>query len=375
MRRATIDFSLQRKIDSVQQCLSVFSLWVNWDLSSKMAEQQSNNDLRQDMSFFGRTEELYQLVKNLQRGRHTLLVGDKGIGKSRLMLEAKWILTGRTKRIDFSANFMTQIRGQLGVRINPNQYKILFIEHSNPLGDCLKEMAEKLYDNGDLHVEMDSERSDWMMVKKQLTGLGSVRLQATIFEGISKSPETYLIFFDNLDRISPSQQAFIETLLNIAVICAAVFEMKEDTVYKRIWASFSKIDLEPLPDVVCMEMINYFLDTYNLRIIDRELYRREILKSSNGNPFHIKNMLWHGSREKYIDNEEIRKLRQVDEGHYFNMGPIYIFSVALFTIFKIFSIGTDNREFYIYFSALGFIAYLVFRVFRKFFLFRPQKYR
>jgi len=69
-----------------------------------------------------------------------------------------------------------------------------------------------------------------------------------------------------------------------------------------------------------MEMINYFLDNYNLRIIDRELYRREILKSSNGNPFHIKNMLWHGSREKYIDTEEIRKLRQVDEGHYFNMG-------------------------------------------------------
>ena len=78
-----------------------------------MAEQPTNIDLRQDMSFFGRTEELYQLVKNLQRGRHTLIVGDKGIGKSRLMLEAKWILSGRTKRIDFSANFMTQIRGQL----------------------------------------------------------------------------------------------------------------------------------------------------------------------------------------------------------------------------------------------------------------------
>jgi energy-coupling factor transporter ATP-binding protein EcfA2 len=340
-----------------------------------MAEQLTNIDLRQDMSFFGRTEELYQLVKNLQRGRHTLIVGDKGIGKSRLMLEAKWILSGRTKRIDFSANFMTQIRGQLGVRINPNQYKILFIEHSNPLGDCIKEMAEKLFYNGDLHVEMDSERSDWTMVKKKLTGLGSVRLQATIFEGISKSPETYLIFFDNLDRISPSQQAFIETLLNIAVICAAVVEMKENFVFKRIWASFVKIDLDPLPDAICMEMINYFLDNYNLRIIDRELYRREILKSSNGNPFHIKNMLWHGSREKYIDTEEIRKLRQVDEGHYFNMGPIYIFGVAMFTLFKIFSIGTDNREFYIYFSALGFIAYLVFRVFRTFFLFRPQKYR
>jgi len=43
---------------------------------------------------------------------------------------------------------------------------------------------------------------------------------------IQNPQRTYLIFFDNLDRISPSQQAFIETLLNIAVICAAVVEMK-----------------------------------------------------------------------------------------------------------------------------------------------------
>jgi len=335
---------------------------------------ESLSDLRQDTTFFGRTEELYQLVRNLQRGRHTLIVGDKGIGKTRLILEAKWILSGRTKRIDFSANVMTQIRGQLGVRINPNQYKILFIEHSSPLGDCLKEMAEKLYYNGDLNIGGEEERSDWLVVKKKLTGLGSNKLQSTLFEGISQSGIGYLIFFDNLDRISPTQQAFIETLLNISVICTAVVQMKENFMFKRIWASFTKIQVEPLPGHVCMQLINYFFERYPLHIIDRELYRREILKSSNGNPFHIKNMLWHGSREKYIDTEEIRKLRQVDEGHYFNMGPIYIFGVAMFTMFKIFSIGTDNREFYIYFSALGFIAYLVFRVFRAFFIFRPQKY-
>ena len=331
-------------------------------------------DLRQDTTFFGRTEELYELVRCLQRGRHALIVGDKGIGKSRLMLEARWILSGRTRRIDFSANVITQIRGQLGIRVNPNQYKILFIERSSPLGDCLKEMAEKLYYYGDLNVGMDEERSDWLMVKKKLAGIGSNRLQSTLFEGISQSERGYLIFFDNLDRISPTQQAFIETLLNISVICTAVVQMKENFMFKRIWASFSKIRLEPLPEHVSMQLIHYYFEQYPLHIIDRELYRREILKASNGNPFHIKNMLWHGSREKYIDTEEIRKLRQVDEGRYFNMGPIYIFGVAMFTMFKIFSIGSDNREFYIYFSALGFIAYLVFRVFRAFFIFRPQKY-
>jgi AAA ATPase-like protein len=331
-------------------------------------------DLRQDKIFVGRSAELFQVVRNLQRGRHTLLLGEKGIGKSRLMAEAAWVLTGRIRRIDFSPAVLSRRRGTLGLHINPNQYKYLFIEHSSPLGECLKELTEKLYYKGDLRVESDEERSDWGVVKKRLSGMGSVRLQAAVFEAISRSKEPYLILFDTLDRISPGQQVFFESLLNIAVICAAAVEMKEHFAFKRIWASFSKITLEPLPDRVCMQLIDYYCDHYPLQIVDRELYRREIVKASNGNPFHIKNMLWHGSREKYVDHEEIRKLRQVDEGHYFNMGPIYIFGVAMFTLFKIFSIGPESREFYIYFSALGFIAYLVFRVFRAFFLFRPQKY-
>ncbi|HTK80904.1 MAG TPA: ATP-binding protein [Bacteroidota bacterium] len=339
-----------------------------------MSEAGKLADLRHDRTFMGRSGELFQLVGNLQRGRHTLLTGDKGIGKSRLMLEAKMVLSGRSKHIDFSPGIMTRIHGRLRVRIDPHQYKFLLIEHTSPLGDCLREMLEKLFHNGDLHIESDEERTDWHVMKKKLSGLGSIQLQSAVFEGISRSDKSYLIFFDNIDRISPSQQAFLETLLNIAVICTAAVQLKENFMYRRIWASFSKIRLEPLPESICIQLINYFLQNYPLRVIDPELYRREILKAANGNPFYIKNMLWHGSREKFVDGEEIRKLRRVDEGKYFNMGPIYIFLVALVTLFKIFSIGMDNKEFYIYFSALGFLAYMVFRVFRAFFLFRPQKY-
>jgi len=212
-------------------------------------------------------------------------------------------------------------------------------------------------------------------VKKQLRGLGSVKLQDLVIESLATSPKQYLMFFDSLDRITPTHQQFIERVFTVSVVCAAVVQLKEAFHFRKIWSSFNQIELEPLPEAICSQLIYHFVENYPIHVIDVELYKREILKSANGNPFHIKNMIWHGSREKYVSTEEIRKLRQTEQGDYFNMGPIYIFGVSIFTLFKIFSLGTSNREFYIYFSALGFMAYLVFRVFRAFFLFRPQKYR
>jgi energy-coupling factor transporter ATP-binding protein EcfA2 len=333
-------------------------------------------DLRNDVTFFGRTDELFQLVKNLQRGRHTLVLGPKGIGKSRLMIEAKAILEGTTKRIDFSAKVMAQRSGQLGVRLRPDQYRILYIEHCAPLGDCLNELCEKLHQNRDLRVDMKPEEStDWPTVKKKLRGLGSVKLQDVVLESLTASPKHYLLFFDSLDRISPSHQQFIERLLAVTVVCAAIVQLKEAYHFRKIWSSFHQLEVAPLDETICSQLIEHFVEHYPIHVTDVELYKREILKSANGNPFHIKNMIWHGSREKYVSTEEIRQLRQTEHGEYFNMGPIYIFGVSIFTLFKIFSLGTDNREFYIYFSALGFMAYLIFRVFRAFFLFRPQKYR
>ncbi len=335
-----------------------------------------SQDLRNDTTFFGRTTELYQLVKNLQLGRHTLILGPKGIGKSRIMMEAMAILSGKTRRIDFSANVITQVTGQLGVRVRPGQYKMMFIEHSAPLGDCLNEMCENLYRTDDLRFGFSKEEAhDWPSAKKKLRGLGSVKLQDLIIDSLAAASRPHLIFFDSLDRISPTHQMFIERVFTVSVVCAGVVQLKQTFHFRKIWSSFNQIELEPLPETVCSQLIYHFLENYPIRVIDGELYKREILKSANGNPFHIKNMIWHGSREKFVSTEEIRKLRQTEQGEYFNMGPIYIFLVSIFTLFKIFSLGTDNREFYIYFSALGFMAYLVFRVFRTFFLFRPQKYR
>ena len=203
-------------------------------------------DLRQDQAFFGRAKELFEITHNLQRGRHTLLVGEKGIGKTRLMMEAMRILSGKARRIDVSPGVVSNLYGHLIPRFDPGHYKLLYIEHPNPLGDWLKEAAEQLYYNGDLPIETGEEREDWAMAKKRLTGIGSIKLQAAILEGLTRSDRPYLVFIDNLDRISPTQQAFMEALLNISVVCTAVVQMKEQFLFKRIWATFAKVRLASL---------------------------------------------------------------------------------------------------------------------------------
>ena len=332
-------------------------------------------DVRQDTEFLGRGEELYQLIRNLVRGRHTLITGPKGIGKTRLMQESIAVLQGTKKHIGLSVRLTNRLKGNLGMRISPGQYRIIFVTRSSPLGDCMREIAEWLYGMNCLRLgTIAPAAGDWASVRKQLTGLGSVRVQEIIVESIRQQSPPVLLYFDSLDRIAPSSQLFLEELLASAVICAAAVHPKTAFHFRKIWSSFSRIELGGFNEETAGQLIRHCVEIAGMRVVDPELYTREILKSANGNPFQINNLIWHGSREAHLTSDEIRKVRRTEEGELFNMGPIYILLASVLTLFKIFSFGTDNREFYIYFSALGFIVYLTFRVFRTFFLFKPQRF-
>jgi hypothetical protein len=326
-------------------------------------------DLRDDAVLVGRTEELSMLIDQLSRGRHTLLVGERGVGKTRLMREAVAVVSGKKKLIE-NRGWMIEDPGKKE-RLVP-----VYVWHCAPLGDCLKEICCRLYQHADLRTDAlgDVDVREWAEVKKRLTGLGAVGIQNLVFESLEKSAFRYVFFFDSLDRISPAHQQFLEKLLSLSVVCAAVVRLKEGTSFKKIWASFARLPVLPLRDEDSARLIRVLLGAHRVHVIDRGLYSRQIIKAANGNPFHIRNMLWHGSLERKLGDEEIRSLQRVEEGEWMNMGPAYIFIASVFTLFKIFSIGTERSEFYVYFSALGFLVYLTFRVFRTFFLFRPQRW-
>jgi len=322
-----------------------------------------------DPLFLGREEEIRQVVTNLRLGRHTLVVGERGIGKTAVIVRAV-----STIERDTTPDDPTLLPG-LEIPPARGAGTTVTVTRAAPLGDCLREIAQQLWLRKVLLVPRPlADTGDWDTVRKWFTGRGSAGQQTVLCESLTAAPGVYRVVFRTLDRISPGHQPFLESLLLVTVVCAEVVRPRESYHFKRIWSSFSRVEVKALPEGLCREMILALIDRHRIGVADRELYIREVLKSANGNPFQIRNLLWHGSRQRHLDHGEIRSLRRCEEGEYFNMGPIYIFGASVFTLFKIFSLGMDNREFYIYFSALGFLVYLTFRVFRNFFLFRPQKW-
>ena len=329
-----------------------------------MENRSGTGDIRRDKVFFGREDELRRVLKNLNEGRHTLLVGQFGIGKSRLMNEARLLLTGAKYRVEFPL-------GGFLVRRDC----VLTLSSPVPLGDCLREMAGGLYRNKDLKMESAGERDDWGGVRHRFTRLGVQGMQSEILKNIVRSRKKYHVFVANLDSISLSCLPFFQSLLQITVMCGAAAATKDVEAFRCFWASFERIPMERLPDPVALRLITYLMKHYPLNVVDPVMCRKEILSSADGNPFHIKNLLHMAVTQKALGRREIRDFRAVEEGTFFNMGPLYMIGAGILTAVKFFSVGAEKREHYIYYSAIGFMLFLMFRVFRSFFVFRPQRRR
>jgi hypothetical protein len=123
-----------------------------------------------------------------------------------------------------------------------------------------------------------------------------------------------------------------------------------------------------------LELIDAASRRFGAQTRDAAMCGCQIAKSAGGNPCHILVLTSRGARVRHFDAARVSDLGRVEEGEYFNMDPVYTYGASVFTLFKIFSMGVDNVDFYIYFSAPAAFVCLTCRVFRNFFLFRPQKY-
>ncbi len=237
-----------------------------------------------------------------------------------------------------------------------------------PLGGCVRDALRSLWEHGDLPLGGGS----WGEVRKELAGLGAAEQRALVLEGLSRAEVPYIVFLDGLERVSPLQAEFFGGVMQSATLCAAGTGPRPAAGTAAFWFSFERLALGPLAPAASAALLERLAHAAPVLAADPAMYRRELLAAGDGNPAALRALHHHSSLEPVLPLEGIRALRRSERARYFNMGPVYIFGVALLTLVRILAIGTGDLEFVIYFSALGFIAYLAFRVFRPFFVFRPR---
>ena len=305
-------------------------------------------DLRQDPFFVGRSQELNQIITNLLQNRHTLITGDRGIGKSRIMHEAIALLNGTVHRIDLVQLPRSSERGPC-----------IFIDSPSPVSRLIKQLSSELISLGQL---------------KALNTMKEGELADAIIKAISTSSRRPILFVDNLDTITPSHRVFLEKLLEASIVCGASQSIKQQPILKKIFDSFTPVPVHSLSTNDTARLIDHFVERYKIRTLDRHLFTNQISKTSQGNPFQIKTFLHAAATKQFLNSADIREIvHSANDRDYFNMGPLYALGLAVFSLSKILSIGASNKEFYILMSSLGFLAYLVFRIFRSFFTLKPRK--
>jgi hypothetical protein len=233
------------------------------------------------------------------------------------------------------------------------------------------EIIQTLYSNRDLE---DPENA------VEIAPDGSISIKTKSAQSViikSIKSKDYIIFIDDLDLASAQLAEFILDLAQASTIIATTSELKNDKRLKHIYAMFEKINLEELPKETAIKLINYLIDKHlsHLKGDKREFLKNEVLHISKGNPNLIKATLSQAIAKKHIQDDDIRELRKQEELEYFNLGPFFAFLIGSITIVKILQIGLENRETYILLSIFSFLAYLILRIFRYFFLFRPQRKR
>ncbi len=327
-----------------------------------------------DTTFFGRENELKKVIFNALIGKNTLIIGKKGIGKTSLLEQAINIITGTTHKIEYSPTVLEKEFNDVRVSQRLRQawerkIKTLKIDLTKTKSTLLTEIIQTLYSNKDLE---DPENA------VEIAPDGSVSIKTKTAQSViikSIKNKDYIIFIDDLDLASAQLAEFVLDLAQSSTIISTTSELKNDKRLKHLYSMFEKIELKELNKETSSQLIEYLFQKYipDLKPDKKEFLKNEVLKISKGNPNLIKATLSQAIAKKHLKDDDIRELRKQEEPEYINLGPFFAFLIGSFTIIKILQIGLENRETYILLSIFSFLAYLTIRIFRYFFLFRPQR--
>jgi Cdc6-like AAA superfamily ATPase len=177
----------------------------------------------------GRDDLVEKVAREARKGRHILLTGPVGVGKSAVL--------------DAVIDRLIVRRDLVVLHVNEHQAKGQFLEIARGLleSGLLKPSALELDDELDA---LDPAAIQWLKIKRQAGRLSIRDLTAAIVPALHANKGRVLVAVDDLTAVTPTLVAFWLAVCDAAQLLSCASEKRKNVA--KLWWKMAEIEIPPL---------------------------------------------------------------------------------------------------------------------------------
>jgi len=296
------------------------------------------------VGLIGRDELVADLVAEIRKGKHVILSGPVGIGKSAVLKAA-----------------LAQVQGKIDllIRLHDHQAKGQFVEIARQMLALGLIGAQELELPAEFHG-LPGPQIDWKAVKNRVNRMSMRDLTQAIIPALARSASRPVIAVDDLTSLTPTQMAFWLAIFDHAQVIGCASEKKNRV--RKLWWKTKEIAVRPLPAEVIRDIVKKYITAKGVLIESPELYISHVVKQSGGVPQAIHDMLDESGKERIIDKRKVREMRHEAGAAYLDFTPMVMILGALIVSMRYVGMGTGDKTLYIM-GGMGAALFLTFRFF------------
>ena len=332
--------------------------------------------MRDITGLIGRENLVEKAAQEVRKGRHVLLTGKVGVGKSSV-LEA--VLERLERRRDERAPVNVETddppsepttgrpsqrrrRTQTVIHVADHQPKAQFVCIARKLlaAGLLDPLALELPEP---YQDLPPERIEWARIRRHVNRLSMRDLTAAIIPALHDHHGRVLIAVDDLTNLTPTLAAFWLAVFEAAQVVGCASQKKAGLA--KLWWKMTEIEVPPLTPEATREIVQTYIARQGMLIESPGLFVGHVVKQSGGNAQAIADMLADSSKERLVDKRKIREMRHAAGVRYLDFTPAMIVALASVIGARYLAIGTGDTELYVF---AGMLAAVVISI--RVFLFR-----
>lgn len=296
------------------------------------------------VGLIGREELVDDLVAEIRKGKHVILAGPVGIGKSAVLRAA----------LDKTAD-----RIELLIKLHDHQAKGQFVEMARQMLALSLISAMELDLPAEFH-DTPAAQIDWKAVKNRVNRMSMRDLTQAIIPALARAEHKPVIAVDDLTSLTPTQMAFWLAIFDHAQVIGCASEKKARI--RKLWWKMKEIEVKPLAPDTVREIVRKYIAVKGILVESPELYVSHVVKQSGGVPQAIHDMLDESGKERIIDKRKVREMRHEAGVSYLDFTPMVMILGAVIVSMRYVGMGTGDKTLYIM-GGLGTAMFLTFRFF------------